>query len=120
MFPRFEVARMKIINIIVLSLFTFLASCSNDKQTAELEFGTMQCLMCSINIEEAVAELKGVKAVEVDLKSQSGKVVYRASLLNLSDIERTITSIGYSVNGNEANREAYNDLELCCKVQSTD
>ena len=56
MFPRFEVAKMKIINIIILSLFTFLASCSNDKKTAELEFGTMQCLMCSINIEEAVAE----------------------------------------------------------------
>ena len=120
MFLRLEVAKMKIINIIILSLFTFLASCSNDKKTAELEFGTMQCLMCSINIEEAVAELKGVKAVEVDLKSQSGKVVYRASLLSLSDIERTITSIGYSVNGHEANKEAYNDLELCCKVQSTD
>ena len=120
MFLRLEVAKMKIINIIILSLFTFLASCSNDKKTAELEFGTMQCLMCSINIEEAVVELKGVKSVEVDLKSQSGKVVYRASLLSLSDIERTINSIGYSVNGHEANKEAYNDLELCCKVQITD
>ena len=41
-------------------------------------------------------------------------------MLNLSDIEKTITSIGYSVNGKEASKEAYNDLELCCKVQSTD
>tara|TARA_A100001037_G_scaffold143438_1_gene129878 strand:+ start:47 stop:409 length:363 start_codon:yes stop_codon:yes gene_type:complete len=120
MFPQFGVTRMKIFNIFLLSLFTLLTSCSNDKKTAELEFGTMQCLMCSINIEEAVAELKGVKEVEVDLKSQSGKVVYRASILNLSDIEKTITSIGYSVNGKEASKEAYNDLELCCKVQSTD
>ena len=120
MFLRLEVAKMKIINIIILSLFTFLASCSNDKKTAELEFGTMQCLMCSINIEEAVAELKGVKEVEVDLKSQAGKVVYRASLLSLSDIEKTITSIGYSVNGHEANKDAYNDLEVCCKIQKSD
>tara|TARA_B100000959_G_scaffold7577_1_gene7659 strand:- start:431 stop:766 length:336 start_codon:yes stop_codon:yes gene_type:complete len=111
---------MKIINILLLSLFTFLTSCSNDKKTAELEFGTMQCLMCSIKIEEAVAELKGVKEVEVDLKSQSGKVIYRASMLSISDIEKTITSIGYSVNGHEANKDAYNDLELCCKIQSSD
>ena len=120
MFPRYEVARMKIINIIGLSLLIFLSSCSNDKKTADLEFGTMQCLMCSINIEEAVAELKGIKKVEVDLKSQSGKVVYRASMLSISDIEKTITSIGYSVNGHEANKDAYNDLELCCKIQSSD
>ena len=55
MFPQFGVTRMKIFNIFLLSLFTLLTSCSNDKKTAELEFGTMQCLMCSINIEEAVA-----------------------------------------------------------------
>ncbi|MAP71253.1 MAG: hypothetical protein CMF81_05205 [Candidatus Marinimicrobia bacterium] len=120
MFPRYEVARMKIINIIGLSLLIFLSSCSNDKKTADLEFGTMQCLMCSINIEEAVAELKGIKKVEVDLKSQSGKVVYRASMLSISDIEKTITSIGYSVNGHEANKDAYNILEQCCKIQSSD
>ena len=49
---------MKIKNFIYLSLLTFLVSCSNDKKTTDLEFGTMQCLMCSIKIEEAVAELK--------------------------------------------------------------
>ena len=41
-------------------------------------------------------------------------------MLSISDIEKTITSIGYSVNGHEANKDAYNDLELCCKIQSSD
>ena len=75
--------------------------------------------MCSMKVEEAVAELKGIKNIEVDLKAQSGKVVYRASLINLSDIENAITSIGYDVNGKKADENAYDELELCCRIPNT-
>tara|TARA_Y100001970_G_scaffold79919_1_gene101570 strand:+ start:205 stop:426 length:222 start_codon:yes stop_codon:yes gene_type:complete len=72
-----------------------------------------------MKVEEAVAELNGIKNIEVDLKAQSGKVVYRASLINLSDIENAITSIGYDVNGKKADENAYDELELCCRIPNT-
>ena len=100
--------------MIILSL-SLLISCSSEKPTAELKLDTLQCLMCSINVEEAIVDLDGVKKIEVDLKSKSGKVTYKASLIDLNTIEKAITSIGYNVNGKVADPVAYQKLELCCK-----
>ena len=102
-----------LINILAIS---FLISCSNNNQTAELKLDTMQCLMCSMKVEEAVANLDGAKNVEIDLKSKSGKVTYKASLIDMASIEKAIQSIGYNVNGKVAASEAYEKLELCCKI----
>lgn len=102
-----------LINILTIS---FLISCSNNNQTAELKLDTMQCLMCSMKVEEAVANLDGVKKVEIDLKSKSGKVTYKASLIDMASIEKAIQSIGYNVNGKAADPEPYEKLELCCKI----
>ena len=93
-----------------------LISCSGDTKTAELKLESMQCLMCSINVEEAVAALDGVKKVEVDLKGKSGKVTYKASLIEMPIIEKAITTIGYSVIDKKADPEAYGKLEICCKA----
>ena len=76
----------------------------------------MQCMMCSMNVEEAVAELEGVSKVEIDLKAKAGKVTYKASLIDFPAIEKAITSIGYSVNDKKADPDEYANLELCCKM----
>ena len=102
-----------IIRILAASL---LMSCSSDTKTAELKLESMQCMMCSINVEDAVADLEGVKKVEVDLKGKKGKVTYKASLIDMLAIEKAITSIGYSVNDKKADPEAYSKLEICCKA----
>ncbi|MDP7565433.1 MAG: heavy-metal-associated domain-containing protein [Candidatus Marinimicrobia bacterium] len=102
-----------IISIIAIS---FLISCNSDTKTAELKLGSMQCMMCSMTVEETVADLNGVSKIVVDLKGKSGKVTYKASLIDLPTIEKAITSIGYSVNDKEADPDAYANLELCCKI----
>ncbi len=101
-------------NIIILAI-CFIMGCSGDTKTAELKLESMQCMMCSINVEEAVAVLDGVKKIEVDLKNKSGKVTYKASMLDISSIEEAITSIGYNVNDKNADPQAYAKLEICCK-----
>lgn len=101
-----------IISIITASLLT---SCSSDNKTAELKLDTMQCLMCSMKVEEVIVGLEGIKEIEVDLKSKSGKVTYKASLIDIGAIEEAITSIGYDVNGKKADQEAYEKLDICCK-----
>tara|TARA_Y100000768_G_scaffold278276_1_gene213608 strand:- start:421 stop:651 length:231 start_codon:yes stop_codon:yes gene_type:complete len=71
--------------------------------------------MCSVNVEESLLSLRGVKNIKVDLKNKSGKVVYNANVVDLKAIEERITSIGYSVNGKLADKNAYEKLEICCK-----
>ena len=101
---------------IIFGMIVFFAtSCSSDKRSANLVLDSLQCLMCSINVEESLLSLKGVKNIKVDLKNKSGLVVYNANVINLSSIEDKITSIGYSVNGKSANKIAYEKLEICCK-----
>mgnify|MGYP003958455031 CR=1 FL=1 len=102
-----------IISIIAMS---FLISCNSDTKTAELKLDSMQCMMCSMILEEAVADLGGVSKVEIDLKAKTGKVTYKASLIDFPAIEKAITSIGYSVNDKKADPDAYANLELCCKI----
>ncbi|MDP6340182.1 MAG: heavy-metal-associated domain-containing protein [Candidatus Marinimicrobia bacterium] len=103
-------------SIISMLAVGFLISCSGDIKTAELKLESMQCMMCASVVEEAVAALDGVKKVEVDLKGNSGKVTYKASILDLAAIENVITSVGYSVNDKKADSEAYAKLEICCKM----
>jgi periplasmic mercuric ion binding protein len=102
-----------IISIIAMS---FLISCNSDTKTAELKLDSMQCMMCSMIVEEAVADLGGVSKVEIDLKAKTGKVTYKASLIDFPAIEKAITSIGYSINDKKADPDAYANLELCCKM----
>lgn len=102
-----------IISILAVGL---LMSCSSDTKTAELKLESMQCMMCSMNVEDAVADLDGVQKVEVDLKGKKGKVTYKASLIDMPAIEKAIISIGYSVNDKKADPIAYSKLEICCKA----
>ena len=104
---------MKKIIISIVAIFTI--SCNTDKRSASLVLDSLQCLMCSVNVEESLLSLKGVKNIKVDLKNKSGVVVYNANVIDLSAIEEKITSIGYNVNGKPANKIAYEKLELCCK-----
>lgn len=97
----------------VIAFFTI--SCSADKKSANLVLDSLQCLMCSVNVEESLLSLRGVKNIKVDLKNKSGKVVYNANVVDLKAIEERITSIGYSVNGKLADKNAYEKLEICCK-----
>ena len=97
----------------VIALFAI--SCSADKKSANLVLDSLQCLMCSVNVEESLLSLRGVKNIKVDLKNKSGKVVYNANVVDLKAIEERITSIGYSVNGKSADKNAYEKLEICCK-----
>ena len=105
---------MKVIISIIAK--SFLISCNSDTKTAELKLDSMQCMMCSMIVEEAVADLGGVSKVEIDLKAKTGKVTYKASLIDFPAIEKAITSIGYSVNDKKADPDAYANLELCCKM----
>ncbi|MBC8344841.1 MAG: heavy-metal-associated domain-containing protein [Candidatus Marinimicrobia bacterium] len=101
------------ISVIVAGL---LISCSSDTKTAELKLASIQCGMCTSNVETAVADLEGVSKVEVDLDNKIGKVTYKASIIDLAAIEKAIAAVGYDANNTKADPEVYADLAMCCKL----
>jgi periplasmic mercuric ion binding protein len=103
-------------SIIIILATSFLMSCSSDTKTAEVKLDSMQCMMCSMTVEESIASLKGVSKVEIDLKAKSGKVTYKASLIDMGAIEKAIAAVGYNANETKADPEAYANLEMCCKM----
>ena len=103
-------------SIISIIAVGFLVSCSSDTKTAEVKLDSMQCMMCSMTVEESIASLEGVSKVDIDLKAKSGKVTYKASLINMGAIEKAIAAVGYNANETKAEPEAYANLEMCCKM----
>ncbi len=93
-----------------------LVACNGEKKTADVALSTIQCGMCSMNIENALSDLKGFVSIEIDDEKKVGKVVYEAGVLDMPAIENAIAAIGYDANDTPANKEAYAKLDMCCKV----
>ena len=76
----------------VIALFTI--SCSADKKSANLVLDSLQCLMCSVNVEESLLSLRGVKNIKVDLAITSDvtellqSVIKLLSLIHISEPTR--------------------------------
>ena len=106
----------------VASLFIFSAgifvSCSTESEAkvTEIKLPTMQCMMCKENIETALKDVDGVKAVEVDSKKKLARVTFLPAKINLEQVEITITKAGYDANGRKADPKAYAKLGGCCQV----
>ena len=129
----------KIISLLSLVLFfgLLLAGCSkNDKETSsmddekvdgkedvtaiegeyiEINLPTMQCNMCKATIEKAVNKVEGVNYVNVVVKDKIAKVKFDNSKTELGKIEDAITAAGYQANDKPEVKEAYDNLEGCCK-----
>lgn len=74
-----------------------------------------QCNMCTVNIQEALYKIKGVKNVAVDENTQTIKVHYIEAKTSPEKIRQTISSIGYDADSIKADKTAYSKLHGCCK-----
>ena len=105
--------------LITLSLVLgLIIGCSGEAEnkTAEIALNTIQCGMCTDKIASGLGKLDGVVKVDVDLEKKIGKVVYKAGVINLGVIEKTIAAIGYDANDTPAEPKAYSGLDMCCKI----
>jgi copper chaperone CopZ len=125
----------KLISYLTLVLFLglLLVSCNkNNKETiskddekvdvtaiegkyVEINLPTMQCSMCKATIEKAVNKVEGVNHVNVVVNDKIAKVKYDKSKTELSKIEDAITAAGYQANDKPEDKEAYDNLAVCCK-----
>jgi Cu+-exporting ATPase len=68
---------------------------TNESKKAELKISGMTCAMCSSTIEKSLASLPGVSKAQVNLGNELASVEYDPRLVNLGDLEKAVTNVGY-------------------------
>lgn len=82
----------------------------------ETSFGVKgNCKMCKSNIETAALSLNGVLKADWDVKTKQVSLVYDDQMIDLTSIHQAISNSGYGTDLNELNKEAYDNLPLCCQ-----
>jgi len=82
----------------------------------ETSFGVKgNCKMCKSTIETAALSLEGVLKADWDVKTKQVSLVYDTQMVDLTSIHQAISNSGYGTDLNELNKEAYNNLPLCCQ-----
>ncbi|MHA1847791.1 MAG: heavy metal translocating P-type ATPase [Promethearchaeota archaeon] len=66
-----------------------------DEKKIQLKIAGMTCASCVSTIEKSIKNLDGVEDIVVNLGSESASVTFQPDLLDLKDIEKKITSLGY-------------------------
>lgn len=91
---------------------------STDKNAEHImiKLPTMQCKTCKKNIEKAVNKVPGIIDVNVVVNDKVAHINYDKSKTDLSKIENAITMAGYDANDKKADKDAYNNLDDCCKL----
>ncbi|MBL7066302.1 MAG: heavy-metal-associated domain-containing protein [Candidatus Marinimicrobia bacterium] len=83
---------------------------------AMVKLPTVQCGMCKSTIETGLGKMDGIVSVNVDIEDKMGHINYNPAQLNLKQIEKAISDLGYQANETPANLDAYAKLPMCCKL----
>lgn len=73
------------------------------------------CGDCKERIENEMSFEKGVKAVNLDLKTKDLTITYRPEKTTPEKLRTAVTKIGYDADDMPADIKAYNKLPECCK-----
>ena len=109
---------------IVFALFTIT---SVSAQTSASTGGNMQevkiktsavCGSCRKTIEKAAKSVDGVQSASLNLSDDVATVNFDATKTNADAIRTAISKSGYDADDVKADKEAYDNLESCCKKDS--
>ncbi len=86
------------------------------KKVEEIKVKTSAvCSMCKKTIESNMAFEKGIKAVDLDLKTQIVTIKYKTAKTTPKKIRLAISKLGYDADDIAADEKAYKKLPACCK-----
>ena len=110
---------IKTLSIVTILLFAFTVA-SNAQGMKYVKIKTSaQTELCKENIEKHLAYEKGVKDVDLDLKTKVVTVKYSAKRTNEEKLCGAITELGYDANDKKADKIAYSKLPSECKKPLT-
>lgn len=74
------------------------------------------CGMCKERIEYAL-DVKGVIYSKWDKQTKMIEVAYKTKKITEEEIHQLLADAGHSTDKVKANRDAYNNLDACCKYE---
>jgi mercuric ion binding protein len=109
---------MKNIIFLFICLIGFQTAKAQDKkassETAIIQTSA-QCGDCKDRIEELLNYTKGVTFAELDLVTKKVTVKFKLSKINLIEIKKKISDLGYDADEVKANPSAKAKLPECCQ-----
>jgi copper chaperone CopZ len=63
--------------------------------TSELKVPAMDCAACTVVIERALTQIKGVKAVDLKVDKRTATIVYEDTQVKQAEIQKTIEKAGF-------------------------
>ncbi len=70
-----------------------------EKKEIIIKIGGLTCIGCVRTIESSLKNLKGISEVNVNLGTESAKIVYEETLIEIEDIKKKIEDTGYKFLG---------------------
>ena len=105
----------KTLTIVTILFFAF-SFASNAQVLKHVKIKTSaQSELCKKTIENYLAYEKGIKDVELDLKSKIVTVKYSDKKTDYNQICEAITNLGYDADEKKADKDAYAKLPAECK-----
>lgn len=103
-------------NILLLLIFILpvVSFAQSDNDTVFIQTSA-QCGTCKKKIEHEMAFVKGVKTLNLDVKSRQLMVVYNPKKINTEGLRQALSKIGYDADSVAADPKAYMKLPECCK-----
>ncbi len=92
----------------------------NPVSTVKINLPSIQCGMCQNTIEKGLMKTAGITSVKVDLDTKTAEIAYESSKLQVQQIEKVVTDLGYWANDKPANEKAYSNLHGCCQMPDAD
>jgi len=105
-------------NILMLLLFIATTAVSaQSKKTEEVSFWVAGvCGMCEKTIENAL-DVKGVVAVDYDLKTHQVHVVFKSAKISVDQMHVLLNEAGYDTEKSNCSDAQYNRVHGCCKYR---
>ena len=107
--------QLKSILALTCSIVLFFGTASAQKDTTIQIKTSSQCEECKAKIEHALTFEKGVKKVNLDVKTKIVTVSYNPGKTTAEKVRKAITKVGYDADDMPADVKAYNKLSKCCQ-----
>lgn len=100
--------------ILTISILGFSQNPKNGTEQVKIKTSAV-CGMCKSKIESGLAFEKGIKDVNLDVKSKIATVTYKTNKTSPDKIRLAISKLGYDADEIPADKKAYDKLSPCCK-----
>ncbi|MBL8006058.1 MAG: heavy-metal-associated domain-containing protein [Ignavibacteria bacterium] len=89
---------------------------SATEETVRINLPTVQCGTCKKNITKALKKVDGIEEFDVNIDEKYLNVKFDKTKTTQEKIEGVIVMTGYQANDKPADKEAYENLDDCCKI----